>query len=1415
MTTSESSLSIQYISTEESFIDVKSTVEIPFDFRESKQVKVKENDEHLIEGQDYEVLIGLEKDDNVTHYSYKKVYGYVRMLKDIPINNILTLYRETPKTQESEYRMHRRLDVQNIENSFDKVTMITQELGSDSDEIREDLTEAQTDILELEDRASVVETRATALEAGLTSAQSDIDDTKKRVKKAEGIVSDMHDTVSSFDSRVTDLEADAVVTRERVTYTELKSNTNDSRITRLEETAVTKDEIPDINTKQDVLVSGENIKTINDMSILGSGNIIIEGGGGVDDYPSLTDKPSINGVEINGAMTSEDLGITAENLGVDNKVTVTYYQTSNTATKTFDEIYNLIINNDYVDLDYKYSENDTTNVKYVLSSWSTSGIDFRRTNLATNYNTVSYVKFKPDGISLYNEAYQIIGGTGIQITTDRSNMIINNTLDISGKQDVINDLTTIRSNAQKGSQAYAKVPKNGDIIYTFRNQGGYVRSTDKTIKKIAGDYILCTDGSVFCITYDFKYNQDLTEFTDHNHSHFFVTDQGKDVISDGKNSYYLTTHGGLYQRTGDRYGTGDYDDTLIADGVKEFKCSQTTMWYLDYNNNLWGKGDNLCNQQGMTLDEIKFEQDNENWSGLFYVEDFYVRAENVEEFGCTEFATYYKKDGKYYLAGLCNTSIQTQTTISFKQNTDGFTEAYSINDITDISFGCYISNTGSDYKHNVDMSEKITEMREQLIRCLDSRQDDGSFTQVSGISTQLHLRLIHQFGDHFIRYEYQYGIGDGFRYTISMGEYTCAYFHIPVLSIDFQSKGTTTIANPMLLLSYTTTTDYKDVKTCGATIWYINNSGALYGLGLNNYGQQGSGNTTDVSGFTARESDEEVVKVYCDYGNTYYLTLSGTLYGTGYNYNGLITKHLYYSTSDTSNTRAHKLTKFIKIADNVRDFDILNTNIVKRYDILNSSDRYLYWSLDNYTKALTYFTKDNKAYRIYEHLTNRPTTKLEGTSDDNLYNSGVRVDKLVTKTMEITNTTPYICDNRALTVYFGNNLKNTTRLYRLLNTKTEHYHQDLWTSDPYICDKETGDISKLYRRIRIGEGKKYWGFCNIQEDITISRGDVTSASGFYDSHYAVSLDDYFDAGNDRIWYSRYQNGETYSQICTTNQKNYYAERPVDYINVGGANNIYAVNDNIKISDSRWHVGVASNTELRIGEQSTGAWVQTSFVHSANISTIYNENLFSMELDFVTPSVFSGTPHIVNIYRTLGIRANNANGDVVIYMAGYKSSSSLKWRHSGISANMSIKTNTKYHLKFYTSDNKTDNAELANNYEYTMELTAYDKYGNITDDTKTFTFTSAYLPCNYYSNTVSNSMSTLMTAETVATGMLLDLDSVVISYGTRFKGVDNWTCYQPCLHTTEVQGQSFIGGSFQDTTILPDLCEDSKLARLEF
>lgn len=65
-----------------------------------------------------------------------------------------------------------------------------------------------------------------------------------------------------------------------------------------------------LNGKQNTLVSGTNIKTVNNNSLLGSGNITISGGsGGTSDYDDLTNKPSINNVTLTGNKTTSDLGI--------------------------------------------------------------------------------------------------------------------------------------------------------------------------------------------------------------------------------------------------------------------------------------------------------------------------------------------------------------------------------------------------------------------------------------------------------------------------------------------------------------------------------------------------------------------------------------------------------------------------------------------------------------------------------------------------------------------------------------------------------------------------------------------------------------------------------------------------------------------------------------------------------------------------------------------------------------------------------------------------------------------------------------------------------------------------------------------------------------------------------------------------
>ena len=61
-----------------------------------------------------------------------------------------------------------------------------------------------------------------------------------------------------------------------------------------------------LERKQDVLVSGTNIKTINNTSLLGSGDILIEG---VTNYEDLNNLPQINSNTLIGNQTSNELGL--------------------------------------------------------------------------------------------------------------------------------------------------------------------------------------------------------------------------------------------------------------------------------------------------------------------------------------------------------------------------------------------------------------------------------------------------------------------------------------------------------------------------------------------------------------------------------------------------------------------------------------------------------------------------------------------------------------------------------------------------------------------------------------------------------------------------------------------------------------------------------------------------------------------------------------------------------------------------------------------------------------------------------------------------------------------------------------------------------------------------------------------------
>ena len=109
------------------------------------------------------------------------------------------------------------------------------------------------------------------------SAKSDVDTIKSKVSKNEN-------DIDSLDNRVSTLENKEYATEKWVKDQDYATNSDvdefvGDRVGQVQS---------QIYAKQDKLVSGQNIKTINGKSILGNGDIVIEGGaGGADSYVLL------------------------------------------------------------------------------------------------------------------------------------------------------------------------------------------------------------------------------------------------------------------------------------------------------------------------------------------------------------------------------------------------------------------------------------------------------------------------------------------------------------------------------------------------------------------------------------------------------------------------------------------------------------------------------------------------------------------------------------------------------------------------------------------------------------------------------------------------------------------------------------------------------------------------------------------------------------------------------------------------------------------------------------------------------------------------------------------------------------------------------------------------------------------------
>mgnify|MGYP007053682815 CR=1 FL=1 len=264
------------------------------------------------------------------------------------------------------------------------------------------------------------------------------------------------------------------------------------------------------STKQDTLVSGTNIKTINNESILGSGNITIEGGGGSsytagDGIDITNDVISVTGKVDTSAFTAHTADTvihvtsaekTAWNAKSDfsgdyndltNKPTIPTVPTSNTA-----------FTNDagYITIDAISGKVDTSTYNTYTAATDTA-IAGKQDNLVsgTNIKTINNESILGEGnITIEGGGGKAVSaGTNISITTGETADTINCTLPITA---------STYSNASKIiiDNNYSFI--SNDAVISGKNDATY---TSKSI--VLGINTLLADGSGANIEYNLAFGE--------------------------------------------------------------------------------------------------------------------------------------------------------------------------------------------------------------------------------------------------------------------------------------------------------------------------------------------------------------------------------------------------------------------------------------------------------------------------------------------------------------------------------------------------------------------------------------------------------------------------------------------------------------------------------------------------------------------------------------------------------------------------------------------------------------------------------------------------------------------------------------------------------------------------------------------
>lgn len=201
-----------------------------------------------------------------------------------------------------------------------------------------------------------------------------------------------------------------------------------------------------IDNKQDKLVSGTNIKTINNQSVLGEGNISINTG--TTNYNDLSNKPQIGGVTLSGNKTLAQLGINIPDSISDltnDSGFITGITSSDVTTALGYTPYNATNPNGYIS---SYTETDPVfkaSAAYGIKSTDITNWNNKTSNTGTiteiKVNNTSIATSGAANITVPTNNNQLTNGAGYQTASQVNSLIATAIGDITGiSYEVVNSL---------------------------------------------------------------------------------------------------------------------------------------------------------------------------------------------------------------------------------------------------------------------------------------------------------------------------------------------------------------------------------------------------------------------------------------------------------------------------------------------------------------------------------------------------------------------------------------------------------------------------------------------------------------------------------------------------------------------------------------------------------------------------------------------------------------------------------------------------------------------------------------------------------------------------------------------------------------------------------------------------------------